>query len=157
MILSIKNYRDPILRTKCKKIAVFDSTLYHFINDMFETMHHNYGIGLAAPQVGKNLRIFVIDSSTFIIDKSEIIFKRVFINPEIIKRYGKTWKLKEGCLSIPDIIANIERYDSIQLRYYNEYMEKCEEIFHGLSSRVIQHEYDHIEGKLLIDFFSNKW
>lgn len=153
MIRPIRLYGDPILRTKCKEIDVSDYTIYPFITDMFDTMSQAYGIGLAAPQVGKALRIFVIETSTFIIDKSENTYKRVFINPEIIKRYGKTWTLKEGCLSFPDIIAKIERYDSIQLRYYNEDLEKCEETFHGLPARVIQHEFDHIEGKLFIDFF----
>ena len=156
MILPIKFYGDPILRTKCKEIAVSDYTIYNFINDMFDTMYHAYGIGLAAPQIGKNLRIFVIDTSTLINDKSEKTYKRVFINPEIIKIYGKTWTLQEGCLSIPYIIAKIERYDSIQLRYYNEDMEKCEETFHGLPARVIQHEYDHIEGKLFLDFYQRE-
>jgi peptide deformylase len=151
MILPIRLYGDPILRTKCKEIDVSDLKISHFITDMFDTMYQASGIGLAAPQLGINLRIFIIDTSTFIIDKSENIYKRVFINPEIIKRYGKTWMLKEGCLSIPYIIAKIERYDYIQLRYYNEYMEKCEETFFGLPARVIQHELDHIEGKLFID------
>lgn len=151
MILPIRLYGDPILRTKCKEIDVSDYKISHFITDMFDTMYQASGIGLAAPQLGINLRIFIIDTSTFIIDKSENIYKRVFINPEIIKRYGKTWMLKEGCLSIPYIIAKIERYDYIQLRYYNEYMEKCEETFFGLPARVIQHELDHIEGKLFID------
>lgn len=156
MIVPIRFYGDPILRTKCKEIAVSDYTIYHLITDMFDTMYQAHGIGLAAPQIGKNLRIFVIDTSTFIIDKSENTYKRVFINPEIIKIYGKTWTLKEGCLSLPYIIAKIERYDSIQLRYYNEDMEKCEETFHGLPARVIQHEYDHIEGKLFIDLLKRE-
>jgi len=152
MILPIRLYGDPVLRKDCKEIDVYDSTIYHFIIDMFDTMYKSYGVGLAAPQVGKNLRIFVMDTSTFIINKEEMTYKRVFINPEIVKTYGKTWKLKEGCLSFPDFIAKIERYESIQVKYYNEDMEKCEEIFQGFPARVIQHEYDHIEGKLFIDY-----
>jgi peptide deformylase len=157
MILPIKLYGDSILRKSCKEIDVFDHTIYQFITDMFDTMYQVYGIGLAAPQVGRNVRIFIIDTSTFLIENKKNTYKhlkRVFINPEIIKRYGKTWKLKEGCLSIPNIIAKIERYEYIQIRYHNEYLEKCEEIFQGFPARVIQHEYDHIEGKLFIDYLS---
>lgn len=154
MILPIKLYGDPILRKTCKKVDFSDSTIYHFINDMFDTMYQAYGIGLAAPQVGKNLRIFIIDTSTFIIDKEKYTYKRVFINPEIVKIYGKTWKLKEGCLSFPYVIENIERYEFIQIKYYNESLEKCEEIFQGFPAKVIQHEFDHIEGKLFIDYLS---
>lgn len=154
MILPIRLYGDPILRKRCKEIDVSSSTISHFITDMFDTMYQAYGVGLAAPQVGKNLRIFVIDTSTFIIDKEENTYKRVFINPEIVKIYGKTWNLKEGCLSFPDFLAKIERYESIQVIYYNENLEICEETFQGLPARVIQHEYDHIEGKLFIDYLS---
>lgn len=154
MILPIRLYGDPILRKKCKEIDVFDYPITTFINDMFDTMLQAYAVGLAAPQVGKNLKIFIIDTSTFIIDKEENKSKRVFINPELVKTYGKTWIIKEGCLSIPDIIAKIERYDFIEIRYYNESLEKCEEIFQGFSARVIQHEYDHIKGKLFIDDLS---
>lgn len=148
MILPLSLYGDSILRTNCKEIDVFDEKIYIIIKNMFDTMYTTYGVGLAAPQIGKNLRIFVIDTST-----SKKTCKRVFINPKIIKIYGKTWILKEGCLSFPDIIAKIKRYEYIKIKYYNEYMEKCEEIFQGFSSRVIQHEYDHIEGKLFIDYY----
>ncbi|AGC66945.1 peptide deformylase [Candidatus Uzinura diaspidicola str. ASNER] len=154
MILPIRIYGDPILRKDCKDTDVSDSTIYHFINDMFDTMYQSYAVGLAAPQVGKPLRFFIIDTDTFIIDKEENKSKRVFINPEIVKIYGKTWIIKEGCLSFPDIIAKIERYESLLIRYYNESLEKCEETFQGLAARVIQHEYDHIEGKLFIDYLS---
>lgn len=154
MILPIRLYGDPILRKKCRKVDFSDSTIDHFINDMFDTMYHAYGVGLAAPQVGESLRIFIIDTSTFFIDKKKYTFKRVFINPEIIKIYGKTWKLKEGCLSFPYLIENIKRYEFIQVKYYNELLEKCEEIFQGFPAKVIQHEFDHIEGKLFIDYLS---
>jgi len=154
MILPIRLYGDPLLREKCKEIDGFDYPIYHFINNMFNTMRQSYAIGLAAPQVGKNLKIFLIDTSTFIIDKEENKSKRVFINPEIVKNYGKTWIIKEGCLSLPDILAKIERYEFIKVRYYNEYLENCEEIFQGLYSRIIQHENDHIKGILFIDYLS---
>lgn len=154
MILPISLYGDPVLRKSCKEIDLSDSTISHFINNMFDTMYQSDAIGLAAPQIGTPLRIFIIDPSTFIIDKDEKKSKRVFINPEIVKIYGKTWIIKEGCLSFPDIIAKIERYELILVKYYNESLEKCEEIFQGLSARVIQHEYDHIEGKLFIDYLS---
>lgn len=156
MILPIILYGDPILRKSCKEIDVSDPTVYHFINDMFDTMTQSYGIGLAAPQVGKPIRIFIIDTYTFILDQEENRRKRrVFINPELVKIYGKTWIIKEGCLSFPDFIAKIERYESIHIRYYNESLEKCEEIYQGLSARVIQHENDHIEGKLFIDYLTH--
>lgn len=148
MVLPIRLYGDPVLRTNCKKINVINNNIYNIINDMFDTMYKSYGVGLAAPQVGKNLRVFIIDVSTY-----KTPCKRVFINPEIVKLYGKTWKLKEGCLSFPFFVANIIRYESIIISYYNEYMEKCEETFQGFSSRVIQHELDHVEGKLFIDYF----
>ncbi len=153
MILSIRLYGDPILRKICNNIDLSDS-IYHIINDMFDTMAKAYGVGLAAPQIGKPLRIFIIDTSPFIIYKDANKTKRVFINPSIVKRYGKTWIIKEGCLSFPDFISKIERYEIIQVKYYNESLEKCEEIYQGLSARVIQHENDHIEGKLLIDYLS---
>lgn len=156
MILPIILYGNPRLRKSCKEIDVSDYKVYHFINDMFDTMIESYGIGLAAPQVGKPIRIFIIDTSTFIFDNSENRRKRrVFINPDIVKIYGKTWIIKEGCLSFPYFIAKIERYESIHLRYYNESLENCEEIFQGLSARVIQHENDHIEGKLFLDYLSS--
>lgn len=157
MILPIKLYGDPILRKNCKQIDDNNSKIFKFITDMFDTMYQAYGVGLAAPQVGKNIRIFIIDTSTFFIEKKKKTYKhlkRVFINPEIVKRYGKTWKLKEGCLSIPTTIAKIERYEYIQVRYHNEYFKKSEEIFQGFPARVIQHEYDHLEGKLFIDYLS---
>lgn len=154
MILPIKLYGDPILRKNCKEIDVYNFTVSHLIKDMFETMYQSYGVGLAGPQVGKNLRIFVIDTSTFIIDKKENTYKRVFINPEIVKRFGKTWNFKEGCLSFPNFIVKIERYELIHVQYYNESLKKCEETFKGFPARVIQHEYDHIEGKLFIDYLS---
>lgn len=155
MILPIQIYGEPILRKYCKKIDVSDYTVSHFINDMFDTMMRSNGIGLAAPQVGKPIRLFIIDTYTFLFEKEENRRKRrVFINPDIVKIYGKTWIIKEGCLSFPYFIAKIERYESIHIRYYNEILEKCEEIYQGLSARVIQHEYDHIEGKLFIDYLS---
>lgn len=151
MILPIRLYGDPILRKNCKEINIFDDNIYLFIHDMFDTMYQNNGVGLAAPQVGKNLRVFVIDTSLF-----ELPCKRVFINPEIVKIYGKTWKVKEGCLSFPYFITKIERYEFLKIKYYNEYMKKCEETFQGFESRVIQHEFDHIEGKLFIDYFKRE-
>lgn len=156
MILQLQFYGRPILRKSCKEIDVSDCGIYHFINDMFDTMMQSFALGLAAPQVGKPIRIFIIDTYTFIFDKEENRRKRrVFINPDIVKTYGKTWIIKEGCLSFPDFIVKIERYESILIRYYNESLEKCEEIYQGLSARVIQHEFDHIEGKLIIDYLSS--
>lgn len=147
MILPINFYNNKKLRIKCKEIYVINDYMINIINNMFDTMYHNNAVGLAAPQIGKNSQIFIIDNSIF--NKT---CKRVFINPEIVEFYGKTWKLKEGCLSFPFFKTKIKRYEFIKISYCNKYMEKCEEIFQGFSSRVIQHEYDHLKGKLFIDY-----
>lgn len=162
MILPITLYGDPILRKKSKEVKDAYPDLNNLISDMFETMYQADGVGLAAPQLGFNIRLFVVDTSSFADKKShdeetfELIknFKRVFINPKILKIDGKPWKFKEGCLSIPEIRENIHRPEYVQIKYYNEHWKKCEENLKGLPSRVVQHEYDHLDGRLFIDYLS---
>lgn len=142
MILPIRLYGNPILRKKCKDINPHYPFLKKMIEDMFETMDKAEGIGLAAPQIGQNVRLFIIDN-------------KVFINSKVLKIYGKNSKYQEGCLSIPSLFEEIERPSHIEIEYFDEYWIKHKEILDGLNSRVIQHEYDHIEGKLFIDYLAS--
>jgi peptide deformylase len=141
MILPIRLYGNPILRKKCKDINPHYPSLKKMIEDMFETLDKAEGIGLAAPQIGQNVRLFIIDT-------------KVFINSKVLKIYGKNYKSQEGCLSIPSLFEEIERPSHIEIEYYDEYWIKHKEILDGLNSRVIQHEYDHIEGQLFIDYLA---
>ena len=126
---------------------------------MWETMYNANGVGLAAPQVGSSIRIFIVDTSPFADsenmnnDEFEIVnsFKKVFINPVIIKETGMEWDFNEGCLSIPEVRADIKRSDTIFIKYFDEQFNQCEDSFNGIIARVIQHEYDHIEGVLFTD------
>ena len=131
---------------------------------MYDTMHGANGIGLAAPQVGKNLRLFLVDTTTYAGDYKDSKdaedrkdyqvlkdFKKAFINPIIIEETGVEWGFEEGCLSIPEIRAEVNRQDTVLIEYYNENWELVEERYDGMAARVIQHEYDHIEGVLFTD------
>jgi peptide deformylase len=126
---------------------------------MWETMYAAYGVGLAAPQIGESLRLFIVDGSPFAQDKSldhveqqELrAFKKVFINPEIISYSGLNESFNEGCLSIPDVREDVSRLSAIEIVYYNEKFEKVEEEISGLAARIVQHEFDHIEGILFTD------
>lgn len=152
MILPIVAFGDPVLRKKAEIIIPQSLDLSKLIADMFETMYHASGVGLAAPQIGKAIRLFVIDSEPMDTDSSGI--KRAFINPEIIEESGKEWPYEEGCLSIPGLRGEVFRKPNIMLRYQNENFETIEEPFSGMVARVIQHEYDHLEGVLFTDYFS---
>lgn len=145
MMLPISLYGDPVLRKKCKKVETSFLNIKKIINNMFMTMYQANGIGLAAPQVGLSIQLFIVDISL----RS---FKEIFINPKIIKAHIDLCKDKEGCLSIPKIIENVERPKKIEIEYYNEHWEKCKETLHGIEARVVQHEYDHLNGKLFIDY-----
>jgi peptide deformylase len=120
---------------------------------MYETMYSSHGIGLAAPQIGLPIRIFIVDGSP-IEDIEPANFKQTFINPEIIKEWGDEWKYEEGCLSIPTIRENVSRKPELTIRYLDENFVEHEKSFSGMAARIIQHEYDHIEGKLFVDFIS---
>ncbi|TRZ42963.1 peptide deformylase [Robertkochia solimangrovi] len=162
MILPIVAYGDPVLRKKGEDIKKDHPELDVLIENMFETMYHAYGVGLAAPQIGLPLRLFVIDASPFAEDedlsetdrKTLEGFKKVFINPQILEETGEEWAFNEGCLSIPDIREDVYRNPVIRLEYYDENFNRFEETFEGLAARVIQHEYDHIEGILFTDKLS---
>ncbi|MFD2863519.1 peptide deformylase [Mucilaginibacter antarcticus] len=156
MKLAIVAYGDPVLR---KKAAPIEPAEYPHIqqlcDNLFETMYAAKGVGLAAPQVGLSMRLFVVDATPFDDDEPELKdFKKVFINACILEESGKEWSFNEGCLSIPDIREDVTRLSTVKLSYYDENWKHHEETFSGLAARVIQHEYDHIEGKLFTDKLS---
>lgn len=156
MIRPIIAYGDPVLRKKAVEIEADYPDLNLLLEDMFETMYNSQGVGLAAPQIGLSIRLFIIDAAPFVDEDEEDIeglldFKRVIINPIIIEETGKEWKFEEGCLSIPGIREDVSRQPDIIVEYYNEKFELIEEKLSGLAARVVQHEYDHIEGILFTD------
>lgn len=152
MILPIVAYGDPVLRKMGSEIDKDYPNLTKLIEDMYETMEKAKGVGLAAPQVGKAIRLFVVDSNKMYDEeeKSEGI-REVFINAQMIKELGKEWAYEEGCLSIPNIREDVMRKDTIRIKYQDQNFKWHEKDFNGLTARVIQHEYDHIDGKLFID------
>lgn len=154
MILPIVLYGDPILRKKSIDIDLQNSCrkeINQLIKDMFETIHKVQGIGLAAPQIGKNIRLFIVEIP-FMEGKNVYTYKEVFINARILKINGKNYEFNEGCLSIPGVMEYVKRRSNILIEYYNQNWEKQEKYITGICARVIQHEYDHIEGKLFIDY-----
>ena len=159
MILPIVAYGDPVLKRKATSIDRRHPNLNQLISDMWETMYASQGVGLAAPQIGESLRLFIVDGSPFAkdrnlddIERSELkTFKKVFINPEIISYSGPQESFNEGCLSIPDIREDINRLSTIEIEYYNEKFTLVREEITGISARIVQHEYDHIEGILFTD------
>ena len=154
MILPIVAYGDPILKKPTKEISKNYPHLDKLISDMFETLAKANGIGLAAPQVGKPIRMFIVDGESW--DKEKLAgFKKVFINAYIIEEDGDDVIYNEGCLSIPHIREDIERADIIKVQYYDQKFEFHEEQYSGLAARVIQHEHDHTEGILFTDHLSS--
>lgn len=148
-------YGDTLLRKKAKEIKKDDPKLSEIIENMWETMYYSDGVGLAAPQVGMSIRMFVIDASSGADEEPELEgFKKVFINPEIIETAGEEWIMNEGCLSLPEIREDVSRPDEVTIRYFDENFEEHEETYRGFAGRVIQHEYDHLEGVLFIDHLS---
>ena len=155
MKLPILAVGDPILRRKAKEIDQDYPNLEELIDNMFETMYAAYGVGIAAPQIGLGIRLFIIDGEPYAEDDPTMEgFKKVFINPEIIEERGELWSYNEGCLSIPDIREDIDRKEEITINYFDENWVEHEENFSGLAARIIQHEYDHIEGILFTDKLS---
>lgn len=149
MILPIYIYGHPVLRKICAPITNQYEELNTLIDNMFETMYHANGVGLAAPQIGKSIRLFIVDASPFAEEEPELEgFKKVFINAEITERTGEEWSMDEGCLSIPGLTAPISREDEITITYYDENWQQHTDTFTGYAGRIIQHEYDHIEGIL---------
>jgi peptide deformylase len=155
MILPIVAYGDTVLRRDCEDIDIKAYPgLDILIENMFETMYNACGIGLAAPQVGKGIRLFVTDASAIDADKYPD-FKKVFINPEILEEYGDEWGYEEGCLSIPGIRGEVIRHSKLRIKYYDASGKQYIEEYDGMPARIIQHEYDHIEGVLFVDHFSS--
>lgn len=153
MVLPIVGYGDPVLRRMGDEIEEGDPHLKELIKNMWDTMYNANGVGLAAPQVGKSVRLFIVDASTFEDEEPDLAnFKKVFINPIIVEETGKVWSYNEGCLSIPGIREDVDRKPVITIEYYNENWELLEETYTGMAARIIQHEYDHIEGKLFTDY-----
>jgi len=160
MILPIVAYGTPILRTVCKDITPEYPDLSKLIDDMWETMYYSSGVGLAAPQVDRNIRLFVVDSGQIFsnLDEDELGkypdepgIKQVFINAHVSTLNGEQWSYNEGCLSIPKIREDVLRHEELTLEYVDENFQPHISTFTGITARVILHEYDHIEGKLFID------
>lgn len=155
MILPIVAYGDPVLKKKAVFIDKDYANLDKLIANMFETMYEASGVGLAAPQIGVSIRLFVIDGKAFADeDESMNSFKKVFINAQVVEETGEEWKFNEGCLSIPGIREDVLRKPKVQIRYQDENFETHVETFEGLAARIIQHEYDHIEGILFTEKLS---
>ena len=154
MIYPITLYGDSVLREACENIVKGETDVLNLSSDMFETMIQADGIGLAAPQIGISKRIFVVDG-TSLEDDEMSSFKKVFINPIILKEDGDEWEFEEGCLSIPGVRGGVFRKSEILIRYFDENWNEKEESYNGMKARIIQHEYDHIEGKLFVDYLSS--
>jgi peptide deformylase len=162
MIIPIYGYGEPVLRKVGEEITPEYPNLKEVIANMYDTMYNAYGVGLAAPQVGLAIRLFVIDTEPFSdsddLSKEEQAqlknFKQTFINAKMLKEEGEEWGFNEGCLSIPDVREDVYRNERITIEYYDENFNQKTEVFDGLIARVIQHEYDHIEGVLFTDKIS---
>lgn len=161
MILPIVAYGHPVLRKESEDIDKDYPELARLIEDMWETMYYTNGVGLAAPQINRPVRIFVVDTDQIVegFDEedrkeypNEQPVKKVFINAHAVDMTGEPWAYNEGCLSIPKVREDIRRPETIRLRYMDEQFVEHEEDFHGITARVIMHEYDHIDGKLFIDY-----
>jgi len=170
MILPIVAYGDSVLRKVGDEITKDYPGLEDIITNMFDTMHNALGVGLAAPQIGKSIRLFIVDTKPFTVKDEEDDemedeftpeervqleqFRKVFINAKIMNEEGEEWKYNEGCLSIPKIREDVYRKPKVRIQYYDEHFTFFDETYEGLAARVIQHEYDHIEGKLFTDRIS---
>ncbi len=152
MVYPIVIYGHPILRKVAEDIDRDYPGLQQLISDLFETMYKSEGMGLAAPQIGRSIRIFIIDGKPLGEDEPDLAdFKKVFINAHIVKKYGDLKPMTEGCLSIPNLREEVSRESNVHLTYYDENWEFHDEIFEGYKARIVQHEYDHIEGILFTD------
>jgi len=155
MIRPVYIYGSPILRKIATDITPDYPDLHKLIEDMRETMEHSDGIGLAAPQIGLSIRLFVVNGSPLEEDDPSLKdFKRVFINARIVERSGENKIYKEGCLSIPNLHEEVEREDQIHIQYVDETFQQHDEVFTGTASRIIQHEYDHLDGIMFTDRLS---
>jgi peptide deformylase len=170
MIIPIVAYGDPVLKKIAGDITEEYPNLNTLIEDMFETMYEASGVGLAAPQIGRDIRLFITDGSPFADEDEDENgapiepdpravgienFKQVFINPKIIEESGEEWSFKEGCLSIPKVREDVFRKEKIRITYYDQNWDFKDEYYDGYAARIIQHEYDHIEGVLFTDHLSS--
>ena len=152
MILPIYIYGHPVLRKVTKDISPDYPGLKTLLDDMFETMYKADGVGLAAPQIGREDRILIVDLNPYVKDDPSFKdFKRIFINAHIIERDGEEGLIEEGCLSVPNIHEKVSRKNRIRIQYVDENFQPHDEVYEGLRARVIQHEYDHLEGVLFVD------
>jgi peptide deformylase len=163
MILPIVGYGDPVLRKVGEAISKDYPNLNELISNMYNTMYNASGIGLAAPQIGLAIRLFIVDTEPFsesenLSDEEKVqlkSFKKTFINAKMLVEEGEEWGFNEGCLSIPDVREDVYRHEKITIEYYDEQFIKQTDVYDGLIARVIQHEYDHIEGILFTDLISS--
>ena len=155
-VLPIVTYNDPVLREPTQPVKSDSDELQKLINNMFETMYNSSGVGLAAPQIGESLQLFVMDADavTDELEDEENLGPMVFINPEIVELSGEKIRMEEGCLSIPELRDDVSRPNMVKITFLNRDFEKEELVAEGWVSRVIQHEYDHLQGKLFIDYLS---
>lgn len=152
MIYPIVVYGHPILKKIAEDIEKDYPGLQKLVDDLFDTMYHSEGLGLAAPQVGKSVRVFVIDGAPVSEDEPELAnFKKAFINAHIVEKSGELVPMNEGCLSIPHIREEVKRESHIRINYYDENWEYHEEVYDGFKARIIQHEYDHLDGILFVE------
>lgn len=152
MTYPIVVYGHPVLKKVAADIENDHPELQKLIDDLFDTMYHSEGLGLAAPQIGKSIRVFVIDGTPVAEDEPELAgFKKAFINAHLVEKSGEKVPMNEGCLSIPHLREEVKRESHIRIHYYDEKLEYHDEVFDGYKARIIQHEYDHIDGILFVD------
>lgn len=152
MILPILAFGHPNLRKKSVPVEPNDADLPQLISDMWETMYLSNGVGLAAPQVDKRIRLFVVDATPYAEEEPEAVnFKRVIINPEIVEERGEEWAFNEGCLSVPEVHEDVMRKPEVHLRYQDENFKQHDEWLSGMPARIVQHEFDHLEGVIFVD------
>ena len=152
MILPIYAYGQPVLKKKGAEVGPDYQDLETLIGNMWETMYNAHGVGLAAPQIGRSIRLFIVDTVQLSKEeKKEGGIKQVFLNAQMLDEEGEPWPYEEGCLSIPDVRGDVERLPQVRIRYMDAQFEEHEEVFTGIEARVIQHEYDHIEGRLFTE------
>jgi peptide deformylase len=153
MIYPIVAYGDPVLKKIAQSIEK-GTDLTKVVADLYETMYNASGVGLAAPQIGLSIRLFVTDGKPMEEDDEPMDFKKVFVNPTVLDEDGDPWAFEEGCLSIPGIRADVNRPEKVKVHYFDENWNEFTEEYEGMAARIIQHEYDHLEGTLFVDKIS---
>lgn len=151
MIYPVIAYGDPVLKRPAEPVAKEHPELQKLIDDMFETMYNANGVGIAAPQIGKSIRLFIVDGSAFEDEPDMENFKQTYINPQLLEADGEPWAYEEGCLSIPNVRQDVNRPERIRIKYFDRDWKAQEDVLEGLKARIVQHEFDHIEGILFTD------